>query len=204
MSFESELGSISKDNFRKTANKLLNHCYLLKKRDDTRLDYQYIKQYQDKFSEYFDLLGYSLQIDDTNGVIGLHNNLDKSCRIKLRKYHSILLLILRLLYAKSKNTLSLNEEVVITLEQVHNEYYVLRVKNRPTLDKTTLQEALNMFQKYNIIDKLDSDISNPDMRIKIYPSILFAVPTDSLNKVFNDTSEKLKKYARGNISDEEN
>ena len=42
------------------------------------------------------------------------------------------------------------------------------------------------------------------MRIKIYPSILFAVPTDNLNKVFNDTSEKLKKYAKGNIYDEEN
>ena len=204
MSFENELGSISKDNFRKTANKLLNHCYLLKKRDDTRLDYQYVKQYQDKFSEYFDLLGYNLQIDDTNGVIGLHNNLDKSCRIKLRKYHSILLLILRLLYAKAKNTLSLNEEVVITLEHIQNEYYILRVKNKLTLDKTILQEALTIFQRYNIIDKLDNDISNPDMRIKIYPSILFAVPTDNLNKVFNDTSEKLKKYAKGNIYDEEN
>lgn len=203
MSFESELGSISKDNFRKTANKLLNHCYLLKKRDDTRLDYQYVKQYQDKFSEYFDLLGYNLQIDDTNGVIGLYNNLDKSCRIKIKKYHSILLLILRLLYAKTKNTLSLNEEVVITLEQIHNEYYILKVKNKPTLDKTILQEALTMFQKYNLIDKLDNDITNSDMRIKIYPSILLAIPNDNLNKVYEETSNKLKKYARGNIYNEE-
>lgn len=204
MDFESQLGTMSKDNFRKTANKLLNHCYLLKKRDDTRLDYLYVKQHQQVFTNYFDLLGYNLKIDETNGVIGLYNNIDKSCRIKIRKYQSILLLILRLLYAKSRNSLSLSNEVVITLEQIHNEYSILKIKNKPILEKTILQDALNMFQKYNIIDKLDNDISNQDMRIKVYPSILFAVTNDGIDKVYSKTQEKLIKYSRSNMEDEEN
>lgn len=203
MGFENELGSMSKEKFRTTANKLLNQCYLLKKRDDTRMDYLYVLQNKAVFSSFFDLLGYVLKIDETQGVIGLSSN-EKSCRLKLKKYHSICLLILRLLYAEARNKLSLSEDVVVTIEQIQEKYSLLQIRQKPILDRTILMETFSFLQKYNIIDKLDSDVTNPDTRIKIYPSVLFAVPTENINTVYESTMDKLKKYAGGDPEDEEN
>ena len=49
--------SVQKDKFRIAANKLLNNCFILKKKDDTRNDYIFIVQNKDLFKEYFELLG---------------------------------------------------------------------------------------------------------------------------------------------------
>ena len=86
-----------KEKFRVAANKLLNHCFLLRKREDTKKEYMFVKQNVEMFVEYFDLLGYDLNINENQGVIGLINRFGTG-RVELGKYESILLLILRLLY----------------------------------------------------------------------------------------------------------
>ena len=90
------------------------------------------------------------------------------------------------------------------MEQIHEKYGLLQIKQKPILDKTTLNETFSLLKKYNIIDKLDNDISDPDTRLKIYPSILFAMPTESIDTVFKNTISKLNKYAGGDAADETN
>ena len=55
--------SSQKEKFSKAANNLLNHCFILKKKEDTRLDYIYIKDNKEQFGLVFDLLGYDLRIE---------------------------------------------------------------------------------------------------------------------------------------------
>ena len=196
MSFESGLGNISKEKFSQTANKLLNKCYLIKKHEDTRLDYLYVLTNKTVFSEYFELLGYTIKIDETQGVIGLSCN-NKSARVRLRKYESIVLLILRLLYAEARNKLSLVDKVVVTMEQIHEKYNLLDIKTKPILDKSTIQSTMTIFSKYNIIKKIDNDVSIFEARIIIYPSILFAVPNNNIDEIYTVTQDKLNKYAGG-------
>jgi len=193
--------NITKERFKPVANKLLNQCYLLKKKDDTRMDYLYVLQNKYAFSEFFEMLGYQLKIDETQGVIGLSSEEKSSC-IKLKKYHSICLLILRLLYAEARNELSLSEDVIVRVEQIHDKYGLLQIKQKPILDKGILNETMVLLKKYNIIDKLDANILDPDARIKIYPSILFAVPNNSIDQIYDATLEKLSKYSGGDASDE--
>ena len=64
---------VSKEKFRSAANKLLGECFLLKKHKDTASDYNYILNNKDAFTEYFEVLGYEVIIDEQNGVIGLNN-----------------------------------------------------------------------------------------------------------------------------------
>ena len=61
--------STQKDRFRIVANKLLNACFILKRKEDTRDDYFYIIQNQNYFVDYFDLLGYSIDVNESLGVI---------------------------------------------------------------------------------------------------------------------------------------
>lgn len=188
---------ISKDKFKSAANKLLGECFLLKKHKDTASDYNYILNNKDTFIEYFDILGYELIIDEQNGVIGL-NNPSGTGRIHLKKIESILLLILRLLYIEKRKQLSQIDDVIIIADEIYDKYSMLKMNAK--LDKTAMRNTLGMFQRYHLIGKLDADMSNPDTRILIYPSILFAVTVSSLDDLYQSAKDKLDKYSIGGDS----
>lgn len=188
---------ISRDKFKSAANKLLGECFLLKKHKDTASDYNYILNNKDAFIEYFDILGYELIIDEQNGVIGL-NNPSGTGRIHLKKIESILLLILRLLYIEKRKQLSQIDDVIIIADEIYDKYSMLKMNAK--LDKTAMRNTLGMFQRYHLIGKLDSDMSNPDTRIMIYPSILFAVTVSSLDDLYQSAKDKLDKYSIGGDS----
>ena len=97
-----------------------------------------------------------------------------------------------------------SDDVIVRIEQIHEKYGLLQIKQKPMLDKATINETVTLLKKYNIIDKLDNDISNPDTRLKIYPSILFAMPNENIDTVYKDTMSKLNKYAGGDAADEAN
>ena len=188
---------ISKDKFKSAANKLLGECFLLKKHKDTASDYNYILNNKDAFIEYFDILGYELIIDEQNGVIGLNNPLGTG-RIHLKKIESILLLILRLLYIEKRKQLSQIDDVIIIADEIYDKYSMLKMNAK--LDKTAMRNTLGMFQRYHLIGKLDADMSNPDTRILIYPSILFAVTVSSLDDLYQSAKDKPDKYSIGGDS----
>lgn len=85
-----------KEKFRTAANRLLNQCFLMKKKEDTRKDYIFVRQNINMFREYFDLLGYDIRLNEDQGMAALVNRFGTG-RLSLNKTDSILLLILRLL-----------------------------------------------------------------------------------------------------------
>ncbi|MCI7813223.1 MAG: DUF4194 domain-containing protein [Lachnospiraceae bacterium] len=184
-----------KEKFRIAANKLLNHCFLLKKREDTKKDYMFVKQNLDMFVTYFELLGYDLKINEDQGVIGLVNQFGTG-RVELNKYESILLLILRLLYIeKRKELATYSEEVTVLIEEIREKYAMLKIKAKPVLDKGMERNMVKLFRKYNLIQNLDSDVNQADARIIIYPSIIMAVTVENVNAYYEMTERKLREYA---------
>ena len=189
-----------KEKFRIAANKLLNHCFLLKKREDTKKDYFFVKQNLELFVTYFDLLGYDVQMNEDQGVIGLVNQFSVG-RVELSKYESILLLILRLLYIeKRKELATYSEEVTVLMEEIREKYAMLKIRTKPVMDKGMERNFVKLFRKYNLIQNLDTDVSQADARIVIYPSIIMAVTVENVNQYYEMTEQKLKEYASGNDS----
>lgn len=193
--------AVSKEKFRNAANKLLCECFILKKCKDTAADYNFILNNREFFNKYFDFLGYELIIEEQCGVIAL-NNPSGSGRVHLKKVESVLILILRLLYIEKKRQLSQTEDAIVIADEIYDKYNMLKMNAK--LDKTTMRNSLGMFQRYRLINKLDNDMSNPDTRIIIYPSILFAIPTTNLDEVYNTAKEKLEKYSIGGESNDIN
>ncbi len=144
-----------KEKFRSAANKLLNQCFLLKKLESTRTDYVFAVQHRAYFAQYFELLGYELQFNEQQGVIGLSNNFGTG-RLGLKKGETILLLIFRLLYIEKRKELSQNSETVVLMEEVHEKYSILKVKSRPSIDKTILRDSIRIFRRYNLLQPLNS------------------------------------------------
>ena len=185
-----------KEKFRVAANKLLNNCFIIKKKEDTRNDYIFIIQNKDLFIEYFDLLGYKIEINDMQGVVAL-TSINGTGRLRLKKNESIILLILRLLYIEKRKELSLNEEIVVLTDEIHQKYNMLKIEAKLNLDKTIFRDTIRLFKRYNIVTNFDSDVTMSDARIKIYSSVLFAIPNDNLTGMYNAINEKLNRYVNG-------
>ena len=194
MEFIDVLENIPQDKFKATANKLLNECFIIKKNKDTVSEYNFILNYRDYFVSLFDVLGYELVIQEDQGVIGI-NNPAGTGRIHLKKIESMLLLILRLLYIEERKKVSQTGDVIVIVDQVYDKYNMLKMQNK--LDKTTLRNSMGLFRRYHLIQNLDSDMSNPDTRVIIYPSILLAVANTSLDDLYQSAKDKLDKYSRG-------
>lgn len=193
---------VQKEKFRTAANKLLNSCFVVKKKEDTRNDYIFILQNKDLFVEYFDLLGYKIEINENHGVVAL-TNLNGTGRLRLKKIESIILLILRLLYIEKRKELSLTDDVVVLTDEIHQKYNMLKIETKLYLDKTTLREAVRLFKRYNIVTIIDRDVTMSDARIKIYPSVLFAIHNDNLNIIYDAINQKLNQYAMGGESNDD-
>jgi len=193
---------LQKDKFRSAANKLLNSCFVMKKKEDKRNDYIFILQNKELFVEYFELLGYKIEINENQGVVAL-SNMNGTGRLRLKKIESIILLILRLLYVEKRKELSLIEDIVVLADEIHQKYNMLKIETKANLDKTTMREAIRLFRRYNLVTNIDRDVTMSDARIKIYPSILFAIPNDNLNSMYDAINEKLNQYAKGGESSDD-
>ncbi len=93
--------SSQKEKFIKAANNLLNHCFILKKKDDTRQDYIFIRENREVFRTFFDLMDYEVKIDEDLGLVSLYNRRG-SGRLQFTKFESIMFLILKLLYLENE------------------------------------------------------------------------------------------------------
>ena len=186
-----------KEKFRTASNRLLNQCFLLKKKEDTRKDYIFVRQNINMFREYFDLLGYDIRLNEDQGVAALVNRFGTG-RLSLNKTDSILLLILRLLYLEKRKQLStFSEEVTVIMEEIREKYSMLRIKSKPNMDKGMEKRMVSLFRKYNIIVNLDSDVNSADTRIIIYPSILMALPVENINEYYEAAEKRLQTYTGG-------
>ncbi|MCR5124834.1 MAG: DUF4194 domain-containing protein [Treponema sp.] len=198
-----------KEKFSKAANNLLNHCFILKKKDDTRQDYIYIKDNKEEFALVFDLLGYDIRIDEAIGLISIFNR-NGTGRLQFTKFESIMFLILKLLYLEKRNDLSTDgDTVIITVQDIRDKYNVLKIKNKQKLDKNLEQRTIALFKRFNLIRNLTSDISLGETRIEIFPSIMIAIPNEGITHLYESVKDRLAEYeeedddSKGDNIDEE-
>lgn len=191
-----------KEKFRIASNKLLNNCFLLKKKNNTKDDYVFVVQNRELFLQYFELLGYKLIINQEQGVIGLVNEFGTG-RLSLSKYESILLLICRLLYIEKRKEIGVSsDDVVVLMDEIHDKYNMLKIKAKPIMDKKMIRDGISLFRRYNLMQNLDGDVTDYDCRILIYPSINMAITPDNINELHKNIESKLTQYAGGELDED--
>ena len=182
------------------ANYLLNNCFLMGTVDTTREKYYYVINHEESFRQIFLPIGYTLVVHRNLRVIQLINN-HGSGRVILKKYESIILLILRLLYVEKRESLSTSEDMVFaTVEEIKNEYEKLNLPRK--FDRVLLEESLRNIKRYNLL-KVEDRISDMDAKIRIYPSVMLAMPDVNINKAYEETAKLLAQYENSEDGDEE-
>ncbi len=182
-----------KDRFRRVCNKLMSICFIVKRNEATKEDYFFIIRMKDVFEQYLDILGYKLEINEEYGVIQLVNR-DNYNHLQLKLYDSIILLILRILYDEKKRELSLTD-VVVNLGDIQEKYLSLKIREKQ-IDKTTMNNALRIFKRFNLIEILGHDLLQEDSQIMIYDSVLMAVRAEDIRRVYKLIAQYRKEPAR--------
>lgn len=185
-----------RNEFRRVCNKLMSICFICRKNENTKGDYYFILRNRSVFQEYLEVLGYTLEINEEYGVIQLVNR-ENYNHLNLKLYDSIILLILRILYDEKKRELSLTD-VVVNLGDIQEKYISLKIRDKQ-IDKTTMNNALRLFRRFNLIELLDRELTQEEARIIIYDSILMAVRVEDIKR----TAELIDQYRKGGGTDEE-
>jgi len=171
-----------KGEFRRVCNKLLSLCLLCKQKEDTKKDYYFIERHGDAINEYFEPLGYELEINKSIKAVQLINKFGIN-RIQLKLIESITLLILRILYVEKMQELSLSQFITIEIDELQNRFIALGFKDK-AMDKTLLRQALRTLKRFNIIETLDKDMTLSDSRIIVYPTIQMIVRGENINSIY--------------------
>ena len=185
-----------RDEFRRVCTRLMSTCFICKQNADTKSEYYFILRQRPVFERYLDVLGYTLEINEEYGVVQLVNR-ENYNHAHLKLYESIILLILRILYDEKKRELSLSD-VVINVGDIQEKYLSLKIREKQ-IDKTTMNNALRLFKRYNLVALLDKDLFQEDSRIVIYDSILMAVRVEDIKRV----SDMIALYRKGGTSNED-
>ena len=186
-----------KDEFTRICNRLLSQCFICKKNETTRGDYYFILKHKEKFTEYLSVLGYRLEINEEYGVIQLVNAQNYN-RYHMKLFESIILLILRILHDEKKRELSVSDDVLINMGDIHEKFMSLKIRDK-MIDKTTLRNAISTLRRFQLVEPLDRDLSNEDARLIVYDSILMAVRVEDIQEAY----KKLENYRKGGKTNEE-
>ena len=190
-----------RDQFRRVCNKLMSMCFIVRRNETTKSEYYFILRMGEVFARYLDVLGYTLEINEEYGVIQLVNR-ENYNHLNLKLYDSIILLILRILYDEKKRELSLTD-VVVNLGDIQEKYLSLKIREKQ-IDKTTMNNALRLFRRFNLVELLDRDLLQEESRVVIYDSILMAVRVEDIKRVSDLISLYRKGEEKGNEEAQEN
>ena len=149
--------------------------------------------HENDYRELFRPLGYTLVIHKALRVVQVISRY-LSGRVELKKYESILLLILRLLYVQKRESLSTNEnQVLVTVEEIKDEYDKLSFPRK--LDQQLLTDGLRTLKRYNLAAAIDK-LGDLTARIQVYPSVMLAMPETHIKEAAEKTREYLLLYTK--------
>ena len=167
--------------FKDVANKLLNTTFLSRDKKDNKEAYYFLMNFKDVFDEFFNILGYEIELDIQLGSVMLRGA-SAQATLKLKRDESLILLILRLLYHEKLKDTSLNENIVCAVSDIHEKYDYLEIKKK--LNKTDLISSLRLFRRYNLIE-VTGDLTSSACKVVILPTILMAIKSEDITEVFN-------------------
>ncbi len=193
------LNDSKKNNFSRLCNKLLNEnfIYFTENNPSDKNDYYAILELKDVIEDYFKLIDFELINVDTYKIFYLKTLADRN-RIRLKKFETVILLILRLLYHKGRLNVNLSSDMKTTVLELTQEINKTGIfKNN--FNKTDFINALKQLKRYKLIYFNFTDL-NDDNVILIYPTILYVVTIEDINLL----NEKINKYKalKGDEEDE--
>ena len=167
----------------------------MESRENDRNDYYDAQHRISCYQDYFAILDYEVILHQSEKVIQLKSR-EHYNHFNLKLNESIVLLLLRKLYAVKARDISLHENIIVTVEEVHDAVAEIGFLAR-RMNKTDFREIIRLFKRFALIDNIGS-LDSDDTMLVLYPSILFAVPYEDITQI----TTMIRNYGREEESDE--
>lgn len=191
-----DLTSSEKDMFQRSCRRLLKQTFIVRDKDEENKKlYYFASKRPEIFTQYFSLIGFDIVLDRENGVIMLRNCADfgengkiQANRLGLKKAESMVLCCLWTLYADRLRSGSLAQTIIVSMTDLR--FALEKYGMKEPLDKTTMDNILNLLSKYNLID-VNGKVGEADCLIRLYASLQFALDTEEFKKFVEATEKRM-------------
>lgn len=198
------LTGAEKENFKRITSLLLNRTFMVNRFYDknqgtfrSNSDYRFIDRNIDLFREYLEIAGYMLLKDSNYEVIYIENEYEYNKK-RLDKNTTIFLYGLRLKFDEDRESVKLNTDTIVSVSDIIKTLIDVGAFNKKPSDMD-IKTALSNLAKFNIIQKVDGKFEDPETKIIIFPSILFAVTNEKITALSQTIS-----ILEENVEDDEN
>ena len=203
-----KLNSSDKDDFKRLANYLLSHTYIVrdeyqpsKEMTVINADYKSASKLFDLLRDYFELSYWRLEKDDNYGIISLYNIKDHN-RLRLDRFTTIFLYMCRLIYEERREEAASFHRVRTSTSEVIEKMKTLSLLEKSKTTQKERIDAQRTLAHYNIIRKMETSSWDGDgNQILILPSILAIIPNQGINDLKNEL-EELKTSAASTEAEE--
>ncbi|MCL6601017.1 MAG: DUF4194 domain-containing protein [Alicyclobacillus macrosporangiidus] len=183
------LTEADKEEFARVMSLLFEHTFIVRDEWDpkqgrlvTNRDYRFVERNLELFHAYLQAGGFELQADGRRGVMAVYNRFGRN-RMKVDKYTTYLLYVLRLIYEEEMERASMRREVVVTLQHILEKLMALGLMDR-RIAATHLTGALNRLRRLHVLARIEGFAYELESRWMIYPTIEVAVPDERINPLY--------------------
>lgn len=201
------LTGAEKENFKRITSLLLNRTFMVNRFYDknqgtfrSNSDYRFIDRNIDLFREYLEITGYRLLKDSNYEVIYIENEYEYNKK-RLDKNTTIFLYGLRLKFDEDRESVKLNTDTIVSVSDIIKTLIDVGAFNKKPSDMD-IKAALSNLAKFNIIQKVDGKFEDPETKIIIFPSILFAVTNEKITAL-SQTISILEENVENDENEEE-
>lgn len=204
----SNLISSDKIRFQRICRKLLKSTFIVKEKDTIqRSDFFFIAKPSNRplFSEYFQMIGYDVVVDEIAGVAMLKNLSAGddggigTNRLRLKLYDSVVLCALWLIYENKMTSGNLGAMVIHKTEL---DMEIERLGYGDKIDKNRMQNALDLFESFDLIE-VNGKVTDYECDIKLFPSLQFCLAGDEFKTFVNSVIPKFNTQIKDEEDDDE-
>lgn len=187
------LGETDRKNFSRISAKLLGNNFLIREKKDDYQDYFVVIENLECFSSLFSLLDYDLIVQKEIGVIYVKTLANRD-RMRLTKFDTALLLILRKVYHQKKREITSSDEIFVSVDELITQMDTAQVVP-DSKQVSKYNEALRKFRAHSIVEFSATRIDE-STQIHILPSIQIVIPQEKLEDIIGRLSA-LKRESGG-------
>jgi hypothetical protein len=160
---------------------MLRVNFILRVNDNDK--YIFIINNRELFHLFFMYLNFDFLLREDKELAYIKSNDDMAIS-KINKNETLCLLVLRLLYQNKMDTISLSDNIEITVKELQEKLFSVGFENNSNerVKKSTLSEMLRVFKRHSII-YYNGDLNMDDTVIIIYPSIEVAMDFKMMDEI---------------------
>lgn len=179
-----ELTEKDKEIFKDITIRLLKVNFILRKLNQPM--YLFILSHKEMFLLFFEYINFDFILREDKELAYIKSN-DEKLSKNLNRNETLCLLILRLLYQKKIDEVSLSDDVEITIKELQDQLFAVGFDgtSNDRVKKSTLSEMLKVFKQHNIVYYNEKEIIMDNSIIQIYPSIEVAMDFKEMSDIIN-------------------